>query len=125
MTSLETLLFTFTPTTVGLLLLAVSQRGIRCVQLGDERGPLLIELTERFPRAELKEDATNLAGTAARLALMVDSGASCEDLPLDIRGTRFQLAVWQALSEIPRGTTSTYTAVAQRIGAPHAVRAVA
>jgi AraC family transcriptional regulator of adaptative response/methylated-DNA-[protein]-cysteine methyltransferase len=47
------------------------------------------------------------------------------DLPLDIRGTAFQQRVWQALREVPPGSTATYTAIAARIGEPAAVRAVA
>jgi AraC family transcriptional regulator of adaptative response/methylated-DNA-[protein]-cysteine methyltransferase len=47
------------------------------------------------------------------------------DLPLDIRGTAFQRRVWQALQEIPIGATVSYAELAQRIGAPKAVRAVA
>ena len=47
------------------------------------------------------------------------------DLPLDIRGTTFQQRVWQALREIPAGTTISYTDIADRIGMPKAVRAVA
>lgn len=46
------------------------------------------------------------------------------ELPLDPRGTTFQRAVWAALREIPRGETTSYGAIAQRIGAPQAVRAV-
>ncbi|MNN83869.1 Bifunctional transcriptional activator/DNA repair enzyme Ada [compost metagenome] len=47
------------------------------------------------------------------------------DLPLDLRGTAFQERVWQALRTIPPGTTASYAEIAQRIGAPKAVRAVA
>ena len=47
------------------------------------------------------------------------------DLPLDIRGTEFQRQVWRELREIPPGTTTTYTEIARRIGAPKALRAVA
>jgi AraC family transcriptional regulator of adaptative response/methylated-DNA-[protein]-cysteine methyltransferase len=47
------------------------------------------------------------------------------DLPLDVRGTAFQQRVWQALREIPAGSTATYTEIAERLGAPKAVRAVA
>ena len=46
------------------------------------------------------------------------------DLPLDVRGTAFQQRVWQALRKIPAGSTATYAQIAQRIGAPDAVRAV-
>lgn len=47
------------------------------------------------------------------------------DLPLDVRGTAFQQRVWQALREIPAGSTASYTDIAERIGAPRSVRAVA
>jgi AraC family transcriptional regulator of adaptative response/methylated-DNA-[protein]-cysteine methyltransferase len=47
------------------------------------------------------------------------------DLPLDVRGTAFQQRVWQALREIPAGSTASYMDIAKRIGAPNAVRAVA
>ena len=50
--------------------------------------------------------------------------ASRLDLPLDVRGTAFQQQVWKALREIPAGTTWTYTAVAEKVGRPSAVRAV-
>lgn len=46
-------------------------------------------------------------------------------LPLRLFGTPFQLQVWQALAEVPYGTTYSYTDIAQRIGSPRAVRAVA
>ncbi|HEV8617414.1 MAG TPA: methylated-DNA--[protein]-cysteine S-methyltransferase, partial [Methylomirabilota bacterium] len=55
----------------------------------------------------------------------VEAPALGLDLPLDVRGTAFQQRVWQALREIPAGATATYTQVAERIGAPKAVRAVA
>ena len=47
------------------------------------------------------------------------------NLPLDVRGTAFQERVWKALRDIPPGTTVSYTDIAERIGAPQAVRAVA
>jgi AraC family transcriptional regulator, regulatory protein of adaptative response / methylated-DNA-[protein]-cysteine methyltransferase len=56
---------------------------------------------------------------------LVETPARPLDLLLDLRGTTFQQRVWQALREIPAGTTATYTEVASRIGAPRAVRAVA
>ena len=55
----------------------------------------------------------------------VEAPARGLDLPLDVRGTAFQQRVWQALQKIPVGATATYTQIAQRIGAPQAVRAVA
>ncbi|MFC9541970.1 methylated-DNA--[protein]-cysteine S-methyltransferase [Lysinibacillus sp. NPDC056959] len=46
------------------------------------------------------------------------------DLPIHVKGTPFQLAVWDALKELPYGTTTTYSHIAHRIGNPKAVRAV-
>jgi AraC family transcriptional regulator of adaptative response/methylated-DNA-[protein]-cysteine methyltransferase len=56
---------------------------------------------------------------------LVESPALGLGLPLDIQGTAFQQRVWQALCEIPAGETASYTKIAERIGAPGAVRAVA
>ena len=55
----------------------------------------------------------------------VENPAAGFDLPLDVRGTAFQQRVWQALREIPAGTTASYADIAERLGAPKAVRAVA
>ena len=55
----------------------------------------------------------------------VEAPALGLDLPLDVRGTAFQQRVWQALREIPTGVTVSYSDIAQRIGSPNAVRAVA
>ena len=55
----------------------------------------------------------------------VEASGNQLDLALDIRGTAFQRRVWQALREIPVGTTVTYGEIAKRIGLPKAVRAVA
>jgi AraC family transcriptional regulator of adaptative response/methylated-DNA-[protein]-cysteine methyltransferase len=55
----------------------------------------------------------------------VEAPAVGLDLPLDVRGTAFQQRVWQALRGIPPGTTASYTDIAERLGTPRAVRAVA
>ena len=61
----------------------------------------------------------------AQVVGFVESPKIGLDLPLDVRGTAFQQRVWQALREIPVGSTATYTEIAERIGKPAAVRAVA
>jgi AraC family transcriptional regulator of adaptative response/methylated-DNA-[protein]-cysteine methyltransferase len=61
----------------------------------------------------------------ARVVGLVEAPRLGHDLPLDIRGTVFQQRVWQELSKIPAGETASYTDVAQRLGAPRSVRAVA
>jgi AraC family transcriptional regulator of adaptative response/methylated-DNA-[protein]-cysteine methyltransferase len=64
-------------------------------------------------------------GLVARVVGLVETPARGLGLPLDIRGTAFQERVWQALCEIPPGTTSSYAEIARRLGRPRAVRAVA
>ena len=61
----------------------------------------------------------------AKVVGFVEAPALGLDLPLDVQGTAFQQRVWQALRAIPSGTTASYTEIAERIGAPQAVRAVA
>ena len=61
----------------------------------------------------------------AKVVGFVEAPSIGLDLPLDVRGTAFQERVWQALREVPPGSTISYTEIATRIGAPQAVRAVA
>ena len=67
----------------------------------------------------------NSSSLIAKVVGFIEAPAIGLDLPLDVRGTAFQERVWQALREIPAGSTASYTDIAQRIGAPKAVRAVA
>ena len=61
----------------------------------------------------------------AQVVGFVESPQLGLDLPLDVRGTAFQERVWRTLREIPPGSTASYAQIAERIGAPRAVRAVA
>ena len=61
----------------------------------------------------------------AKVVGLVETPALGLDLPLDVRGTAFQQRVWQALREIPPGATASYADIAERIGSPKSVRAVA
>lgn len=113
---------------LGLVLVARSAAGISAVLLGDDRDALRHDLQRRFPGATLVEGDAALTALAARVIQMVESPARDVDgleLPLDPRGTAFQRTVWQALREIPAGSTATYTEIASRIGMPRSVRAVA
>jgi AraC family transcriptional regulator of adaptative response/methylated-DNA-[protein]-cysteine methyltransferase len=83
------------------------------------------ELTRRFPRASLIREDDELGGLLTDVVGLVEAPGRGVDLLLDLRGTAFQQRVWQALREIPAGTTATYTEVASRIGEPMSVRAVA
>ena len=109
---------------LGALLVACSERGLCAILLGDDAAALVGELQARFPQAELVDDAAG-AELLAQVAGFVEAPRRGLNLPLDPRGTAFQLRVWQALREIPAGSTLSYAELAARIGAPKAVRAVA
>jgi AraC family transcriptional regulator of adaptative response/methylated-DNA-[protein]-cysteine methyltransferase len=109
--------------TLGTFVVARSGRGICALLLGKEPDALISDLRRRFPAARaMDEDTTDLLAEVARFLETPGRGL---DLPLDPRGTAFQLRVWQALRAIPAGSTASYAEVAERIGAPGSVRAVA
>jgi AraC family transcriptional regulator of adaptative response/methylated-DNA-[protein]-cysteine methyltransferase len=110
---------------LGTILVAASARGVCAILLGDDPEALIRDLEARFARAELVGGDAAFERWVAQVVGFVEAPARGLDLPLDLRGTAFQQRVWQALREIAPGETATYTEVAQRIGAPKAVRAVA
>ncbi len=110
---------------LGAILVARSERGVCAILLGDEPADLVRELEDRFPLATLIGGDAEFEGLVARVVGLVERPEVGLDLPLDVRGTAFQRRVWQALREIPAGTTASYTEIARRIGSPKAVRAVA
>jgi AraC family transcriptional regulator, regulatory protein of adaptative response / methylated-DNA-[protein]-cysteine methyltransferase len=110
---------------LGAILVAQSAHGICAILLGDDADALARDLQDRFPNAELAGDDAHFAGVVARVIGFVEAPRTGLDLPLDIRGTAFQERVWQALRKIPVGATASYAEIAQRIGSPNAVRAVA
>jgi len=83
------------------------------------------DLEDRFPRARLVGGDAAYERRVAQVVGLVEAPAHGIDLPLDVRGTAFQQRVWLALREIPAGRTETYSSIAERIGAPSSVRAVA
>jgi AraC family transcriptional regulator of adaptative response/methylated-DNA-[protein]-cysteine methyltransferase len=110
---------------LGAILVAESERGVCAILLGDEPAELTSDLERRFPRAELVGGDHDFEQLVARVVALVERPWEPATLPLDIRGTAFQQRVWQVLTAIPAGSTTTYTELARSIGAPRAVRAVA
>ncbi len=110
---------------LGSVLVAATDKGVCAIMLGDEPGALVRELQDRFPRARLVGGDKNFERTVAAVVGLVEAPGQNFDLPLDIRGTVFQQKVWQALRAIPAGATATYAEIAQAVGHPKAVRAVA
>lgn len=110
---------------LGAILVAQSGRGICAILMGDDPDALVRDLQDRFRMAHLVGGDAAFEQLVARVVGFVEAPRLGIDLPLDLRGTAFQLRVWQALRDIPPGETVSYTELARRIGAPKAVRAVA
>jgi len=109
---------------LGLVLVAATDRGVCFVALHDDPDRLCLELHDRFPGAVLHEAGPEFSATVARVVACINDSGQPFELPLYLLGTPFQQQVWQALREIPCGTTATYRDIAVRIGKPEAVRAV-
>lgn len=110
---------------LGAILVAQSQRGICAILLDDDPDVLVRNLQDRFPRAQLIGGDADFEQLVAEVVGFIEAPSIGLNLPLDIRGTAFQERVWQALRDIPPGVTVNYADIAQQIGAPRAVRAVA
>ncbi|UQS16178.1 bifunctional DNA-binding transcriptional regulator/O6-methylguanine-DNA methyltransferase Ada [Pseudomonas sp. HS6] len=110
---------------LGAILVAQSDRGICAILLGDDPHQLVCDLQDQFRRANLIGADAGFEQLIAHVVGFIETPAIGLDLPLDVRGTAFQERVWQALREIPVGSTASYADIAQRIGSPKAVRAVA
>ena len=111
--------FATMPSPVGELTLVASDHGLRAILWpdDDDRVPL--------PEAMLEQQDRPMLTDAKRQLTEYFEGSRTEfDLPLDLRGTEFQKAAWQALADIPYGTTASYAEQASRIGRPTAVRAI-
>lgn len=106
---------------LGTFVVALSGRGLAMVEFGTLTAS---DLAARFPEAETIEESAALQTVIAMIAAHIeDPWAPC-DLALDLQGSAFELAVWQALRDIPAGTTTTYGELAGRLGLPRAAREV-
>lgn len=110
---------------LGRCLVAESERGICAVLPGDSDSSLYDQLASLFPNARLHPGDEVFRLRVAQVFSHLNDHRQPFSLPLDLRGTAFQLQVWQALRQIPAGETRSYRQVAQSMGRPRAVRAVA
>ena len=114
----EALRFRYGETKIGCALVASSGKGVAAILLGSDRAKLRAELASAFPAEELIEDEGALAVIAAEVAAFIDAPRRGLDLPLDPRGSVLELAVWEALRNIPAGETRSYGALAKAIALP-------
>jgi len=110
---------------LGAILVAATTKGVCAIEFGNDPEMLVRALQDRFPRAQLLGGDKAFERLVAEVVGFVEAPARGLDLPLDIRGTAFQQRVWKAIRDIPAGSTASYRDLANRIGAPKAVRAVA
>jgi AraC family transcriptional regulator of adaptative response/methylated-DNA-[protein]-cysteine methyltransferase len=111
----------FHPSPFGESLIAVTQRGLCSLAFvqDDNREHLLDELQSRWPQAELVESPAQTRSVARAVF-----GDASGEVTLFLKGTNFQIRVWEALLRVPAGRAVTYEDVAHSIGQPTAVRAV-
>ncbi|MGB8329776.1 MAG: methylated-DNA--[protein]-cysteine S-methyltransferase, partial [Polyangiales bacterium] len=119
--------YAFGDSSLGLVAVAATERGICAVLFGASPHELVEELRKRFPKAdfELADADSDFAQWVERTVAYLDGESAEFGLPLDVRGTAFQERVWRTLREIPEGQTASYAEVAKRIGRPRSIRAVA
>jgi len=110
---------------LGKLLIAVTQRGVCKISLGDTDTELINDMTAEFELAERIRDDDGVGYWTEKVIGYLEGWQPNLDLPLDIRATTFQMKVWQKLQAIPVGETRSYSDIAEEIGQPTASRAVA
>jgi len=110
---------------LGWVIVAATDRGVCAVEFGDEPEALPQDLRNRFPKAEVREAGGEFSDLLRQVVEYIETPGKGMNIPLDIRGTAFQQQVWSLLRQIEAGTTLSYSEVAERIGRPEAVRAVA
>lgn len=112
----ETIRFAWGISSLGDFLLAVSEKGIVALEFSSARMAMEDALRMRFPQAVLERSDEGIASMTAIVAGLVDDPAAGCNLPLDLRGTPYEKQVWQLLREIPAGQTTSYGALAGRLG---------
>jgi len=110
---------------LGRVLVAITDKGLCAILLGDSPQAVTRELRERFPDAQLTREPGQVSSSLRQVIDLVDGRRTALDLPLDPAGTEFQQLVWRALRRIPPGSTASYRDIARRIDAPTSFRAVA
>lgn len=108
----------------GRILLAATVQGLCWLGLAAPDDRLESELRGDYPAANFTRDDAVLAPLTIAILDFVEGKRSNLDLPLDLRATPFEAAVWHQLCVIPRGSTRSYGAIAERLGNPNAARAV-
>jgi AraC family transcriptional regulator, regulatory protein of adaptative response / methylated-DNA-[protein]-cysteine methyltransferase len=125
----ETIAYAFRDTALGPLLMAATDRGVCFAQFGRSESALIAQLKAEFPQAIVSASAMTqspeLNAWIEAFEAHIAISAPRPDVPLDLRGTAFQIQVWKFLLGVPSGSVVSYGEVAHGIGAPRAYRAAA
>jgi AraC family transcriptional regulator of adaptative response/methylated-DNA-[protein]-cysteine methyltransferase len=125
----ETIAYAFRNAAFGPLLMAATDRGVCCAQFGKSESALIAQLKSEFPSAAIVASgmthSPELDAWIRALEAHIAGTAPRPDLPLDLRGTAFQIRVWKFLLGVPPGDVMSYAEVAAGISAPTAIRATA
>jgi AraC family transcriptional regulator of adaptative response/methylated-DNA-[protein]-cysteine methyltransferase len=125
----KTMAYAYRDSALGSLLMAATNRGVCFAQFGLSKEMLVEQLREEFPKASIVEssmtDSPELDAWIQAFEVHIAGTGLRPELPLDLRGTAFQVRVWKFLLSVPEGAVVSYGEVAQGIGAPTAVRAAA
>ena len=115
---------TIVDSSFGRILLAATRVGVCWIGISDEDAHLESELRGDLSAAHISSDHEGLAALARVVVEIVAGRAGDVVLPIDLRGTPFQISVWRELCAIPWGATRSYGEIARRLGRPDAARAV-
>jgi hypothetical protein len=111
-----TISFAIAPCSLGFVIIAVSEQVIRSIMVGDDPEMLVSDLQNQFPNDAIEVTENDNDGLVAKVVDLIERPDQVLDLPLDIRGTDFQMQVWDALQKVPVGGTVNYTFLAEHIG---------
>jgi len=120
----ETIRYAWGQSTLGEFIAAVSGRGLVAVEFGESRARLKQDLLQRFADADVVEEPVALADVIGKVIARIEQPRSDSELALDLRGSDFELRVWQALLGIPAGERVSYGDIAAGLGMPGMAREV-
>ncbi len=121
--------YSITQSTLGLILIAASSKGVCWMQFGEDDLSLIQALQKQYPLAKISS-AQNLALNTFKnwiqeIESYLQGKSDLNSLPLDMHGTEFQITVWKHLKNIPLGTLTSYQKLAESMASPKSVRAIA
>lgn len=108
---------------LGRVLVALSERGVAAIELGDDDAEVLAHLRRHFPKAAIERGGPQIDRTLRAVVELIGNPGADVHLALDVRGTAFQQRIWNALRRIPVGSRLTYGELAAAAGSPRAAQA--